>query len=212
MTAIKICGLTNLEDARWAARCGADLLGFIFVSGSPRYVAPEAAALLTQTLRAEGVRAQLVGVFADESAEKVRAIATACALDLVQLHGHESPAYAARLGRPYLLARRVGDTLSWEDLARYAAWGYLLDTYDAGKLGGTGQTWDWRILGAADRKLPARLIIAGGLTPENVAQAVRQVHPWGVDVASGVEARPGIKDPAKVERFIQSVREAETRS
>jgi phosphoribosylanthranilate isomerase len=209
MTAIKICGLTNLEDARWAARCGADLLGLIFVPTSPRYVAPEAAARMARTLHAEGVQAKLVGVFADEAIETVRAFASTCALDLVQLHGRESPAYAAQLERPYLLARRVRDSISWDDLERYAAWGYLLDTYNAGRLGGTGEIWDWRILSDAGRQLTKRLIIAGGLTAENVAQAVRQAHPWGVDVSSGVEARPGFKDHAKIERFIQSVREAE---
>jgi phosphoribosylanthranilate isomerase len=212
MTAIKICGLTNLEDARWAAQCGADLLGFILVPASPRYVAPEVVAGMTRTLRAEGVQAKLVGVFADEAIETVRALASACAFDLVQLHGGESPAYAAQLGRPYLLARRVRDVIPWDDLERYAAWGYLLDTHSAGKLGGTGQTWDWHILGDAGRKSSHRLIIAGGLTPENVAQMVRPVRPWGVDVSSGVETRPGFKDHVKVERFIESVREAETRS
>lgn len=210
MTAIKICGITNLEDARWATRCGADLLGFILVPASPRYIAPHDLSPLAEALRAEGVSAPLVGVFADESIDLVRAVASTCALDLVQLHGHESPTYAAQLGYPFLLARRVRDTIPWDELEHYPAWGYVLDADRAGRLGGTGQTWDWRVLGDAERPVGCRLIVAGGLTPENVAQMVRQVRPWGVDVSSGVECGPGLKDHAKLKRFIESVREADT--
>lgn len=208
MTIVKICGLTNLEDARWAWRCGADLLGFILVRASPRYIAPSEVARIAHVLRAEGCCCQLVGVFADESVEIVRGVVSACGLHLAQLHGNETPAYAAQLGVPYIVARWVGDVLPWGALARYAPWAYLLDSYDAQRRGGTGRTWNWELLrGAAPQG--KRVIIAGGLTPDNVCQAIRQAHPWGVDVSSGVEASPGRKDANKIARFIQSVREAE---
>ncbi len=209
MTIVKICGLTNLEDARWAWRCGADLLGFILVHASPRYILPDELVRITDALRSEGCSCQLVGVFADEPIEAVRNMVAQCGLHLAQLHGHETPAYAARLGTPYIVSRRVSDAVPWEELSQYAPWAYLLDTYDAHQRGGTGRTWNWELLRDATHQ-GKRLIIAGGLTPDNVGQAIRRARPWGVDVSSGVEAAPGRKDAGKVARFIQSVREADT--
>lgn len=207
MTVVKICGLTNLEDARWAAQCGADLLGFIFVPSSPRYIAPGKAAAITAKLADEGCAACFVGVFADEPVEAVRRVAATCALRLVQLHGHETPEYAQLLGLPVIVARRVRETIPWEELAAFRPWAYLLDSYDPQRLGGTGQPWPWELLAEGGQRLK-RVILAGGLTAENVGRAIRWARPWGVDVSSGVEASPGRKDPAKVERFIRSVREA----
>ena len=207
MTVIKICGLTTLEDARWAARCGADLLGFIFVPSSPRYVTPDKVAEITGALAAEGCTARFVGVFADEPAEAVRQIATACALHLVQLHGQESPPYVRSLGLPAIVARRVRGAIPWEELASFRPWAYLLDSYDPRRPGGTGQPWPWELLAEGGRRL-GRVILAGGLRPENVGEALRRARPWGVDVSSGVEASPGCKDPDKVARFIRQVREA----
>ena len=209
MTAVKICAITRLEDARWAARCGADLLGFIFWPGSARYIAPERAARITDTLRAEGCQALLVGVFVGQEPTHVRAVAAECGLDLVQLHGGESPAYCAGLGLPYLLARRIQNMDDLDGLDTYAPWGLVLDSYHPSQPGGTGQTWRWELLEEASG-LPKRLLLAGGLTPGNVAQAMRTARPWGVDVATGVEAAPGIKDPLRVAKFLQRVRREDT--
>lgn len=210
MTVVKICGLTCLEDALGAWECGADLLGFIFWPPSRRSIAPEKAAGITQTLRQQGCNALLVGVFVNQPLEYVRHVYAVCGLDLVQLHGDESPAYAAALGLPYLLARRVRDANAVAGLSAYEPWGFVLDAYDPEQPGGTGRAWAWEIF--AHGKLPPRTLVAGGLTPENVRLALRTLHPWGVDVASGVEIAPGIKDLAKVEALIRYVREEDARA
>jgi len=202
MTAVKICGLTSYADAQWAWQCGADLLGFIFVPASRRYIAPARAGAIIRALTDAGCTAQFVGVFADEPLESCRAIADACALSLIQLHGQETPAYAAALGRPAIVARRVRERVPWDELAQYGAWAYLLDSYQEHALGGSGQTWQWGLLAESGRRPALRLILAGGLTPANVGAAVQQVQPWGVDVCSGVERAPGQKDAQKVQRFI----------
>ena len=206
MTAVKICGLTRSTDAFWAWRQGADLLGFILWPQSARAVSADSAAEITQSLRTAGCRAKLVGVFVNEEPERVHATVTQCDLDLVQLHGGETPQYAHAMGLPYLLARRVRGTDGLGDLAGYKPWAFLLDSYDPMLPGGTGVPWAWDQLG---HRLSAtdRFILAGGLTPENVRVAMRTLHPWGVDVASGVERAPGIKNPKRVAEFIQRVRE-----
>ena len=225
--AVKICGLTNLEDARHAWRAGADLLGFVLVPGTPRYIAPEDAAALVRALRAEGCDASMVGVlayeppgggahrrarptapcdsrFAPEASPPatVAAVARACGFGLLQLHGDPSPDDVAALGVPALIAMRVRGAIDWDALGACRAWGYVLDGFDPHRLGGTGKGWDWTL--AADRpEALGRVIVAGGLTPDNVAEAIRLARPWGVDVSSGVEAAPGRKDPARVKRFIE---------
>ncbi len=204
MVKVKICGLTNLEDARWACQQGADLLGFIFVPTSPRNILPAQAAAIIEALRAEGCQARCVGVFADAPASAVQETAAQCRLDLVQLHGSEPPAYARQMPCPVIRAHRVRGPVSWEELLAYPAWAYLLDSFHPQSAGGTGQAWAWEVLEGA---VPAvRLIVAGGLTSENVAEAVRRLKPWGVDVSSGVESRPGKKDPAKVRDFIRQAK------
>lgn len=205
MVKVKICGLTNLGDARWACQQGADLLGFIFVPASPRYIPPARAAAIIEALRAEGCQALCVGVFADAPAAEVQETAAQCRLDLVQLHGAEPPAYARQMPCPVIRAHRVRGAVPWDELLAYPAWAYLLDSFHPQSAGGTGQAWNWDILEGA--VLPAaRLIIAGGLTPENVAEVVRRLKPWGVDVSSGVESRPGKKEPMKVRDFIRQVK------
>ena len=204
---VKICGLTNLADARTAWRAGADLLGFIMVAESARYTAPERAAAMVAALRQEGCQALMVGVYAGTPVEFVRRTADQIGLNLVQLHGDEAPAEAATVGRPAIVARRVRDRAPWDALARYDAWAYLLDSHVPGRLGGTGQTWEYR-LALEGRPDGARVILAGGLDPDNVAEAVRAARPWGVDVATGVESGPGRKDPARVAAFVRRAKEA----
>jgi len=206
-THVKICGLTRIEDACCAWQAGADLLGFIFVAGSPRCLEPEQAAEITAALRQEGCTCRLVGVFAGQSPHAVRQTMDACGLHLAQLHGGESPDYARALDRPHIVALRVRGAVQWDVLDRYDTWGYLLDSFDPQRLGGSGKRWDWDLV---DRQAlgKRRVLIAGGINPENVARAVRQLCPWGVDCSSGVEARPGIKDHEKVRALIARVREA----
>ncbi len=215
MICVKICGLTTVEDARWAWRCGADLLGFILAPASPRYILPEAVGEIVRQLRMEGCTALYVGVFAGESPDRVMDIMDHCALDVAQLHGCKTPDEARRVsdaGYDVIVARRVAKKVPRDDLARYDAWAYLLDTDDGAREGGTGKSWRWallRDLPTAER--PERLIVAGGLTPDNVAESVAQAAPWGVDVSSGVESAPGRKDPSRVQAFIEKVRTIENR-
>jgi len=207
MTAVKICGLTNLEDARWAWHCGADLLGLILVPASPRYLPPERAQELARQLRAEGCCTPLVGVFAEADPQVIGEMALRCGLDLAQLHGHEDhPFSLGDLALPAIVARRMRGETDWATWATPGTWAILLDRYDPTRLGGSGQTWDWTRYQAPPSGAP-RVILAGGLTPHNVTTAIAAVRPWGVDVSSGVEVAPGHKDPRLVEQFIRCVRE-----
>jgi phosphoribosylanthranilate isomerase len=203
MVRIKICGITNLEDARLAADLGAQALGFNFYPLSPRKVDPEAARAIIAQLPPLVLS---VGVFVDEDAGVVRDLAARVGLDWVQLHGQESPEYCRSLGRRVIKAFRIKDAASLAFLAVYqgAAQALLLDTYRTGQVGGTGETFDWQLARRAHEY--GRIILAGGLTPENVAQAIRVAQPQAVDVASGVEAAPGKKDPEKLRNFIAAVR------
>ena len=204
---VKICGLTTLSDALGAWRAGADLLGLIFVEQSARYVTVEQATEIVQGLRNAGCDALTVGVFAGTPMTDVQRTAEAVGLDLVQLHGDETPAQVAELSLPVIVARRVRGAVPWGQLAAYKPWAYLLDSHVPGRLGGTGQAWDY---GAAAEGCPfgARVILAGGLHPGNVADAIRAVRPWGVDVATGVEASPGHKDASKMRAFVRRAKGA----
>jgi phosphoribosylanthranilate isomerase len=202
MVRIKICGITNLEDALLAAELGADALGFIFYPKSPRKVAPETA---------RSIIAQLppfvasVGVFVDEEVAVVKELAAGVGLDWVQLHGQESPDYCRGLGRRVIKGFRIKDESSLKDLEpfRGAVQAFLLDTYKKGQVGGTGESFEWRL--AREAKNFGRIILAGGLTAENVAQAIATALPAAVDAASGTEAAPGRKDPAKLRAFFKAV-------
>jgi len=205
MTVVKICGLTSLEDARHAWKCGADLMGFIFVPASRRHIEPAAAGEIIAALKREGCPVQCVGVIAGETLDTANRIIDISGVDLVQLHGGESAQYARSLARPAIIVRRITDAVPWDELREYDAWAYLLDTYEKGALGGTGQTWRWEALEQAPSGFE-RVIVAGGLTPENIACAVESLRPWGVDVASGVERAPGEKDAASVARFIRQAK------
>jgi phosphoribosylanthranilate isomerase len=213
MVRVKICGITKLEDARVAVEAGADFLGFVFYPGSPRYVTPgRVREIVTQIsdLRSLVPDLSLVGVFVDQAPEAVAEIMHFCRLDYAQLHGAEPPKTVAKLmdaGFGVIKAFRVRDGASLAEMRRYRAMAYLLDAYTPGQPGGTGRAFDWAL--AVQAKEHGRIILAGGLTPDNVARAVHQVRPWAVDVSSGVEAAPGHKDHDKVRRFIAAARQTE---
>lgn len=207
MTYVKICGLTSLKDAQIAAEAGADMLGFLFYSASPRFVPPDLAARIVREIRDNFPSVRCVGVFVNESLETVRRTVAYCGLDMVQLHGEEPLAEVEALmeeGIPVIKGFRLRGAEVLEVMARYRPAVYLVDTYVAGLPGGTGRRCDWNLAARARDRGP--LLLAGGLTPENVAEAVLTVRPWGVDAASGVESTPGHKDPDRVRRFVRNAK------
>jgi phosphoribosylanthranilate isomerase len=204
---VKICGITNWVDARRAVAEGADLLGFNFYAGSPRYVEPAKAKRIVSRLPK---RISVVGVFVNESEQTMLEIAREVGLDTLQLHGDETPAMVARLKRsfPVIKAIRVKQSLAVGQLQTYrASTALLLDGFDTHQRGGTGRTFDWEI--ARRAKKYGRVFLAGGLTPENVGEAIRAARPYAVDVCSGVEARPGKKDPARLKRLMGAAKNAQ---
>ncbi len=202
-TRIKICGITNVEDAHAAADSGADALGFIFVPETPRYVEVEAVRRIIGDLPPF---IAAVGVFADSSPEMIAEIARSCGLNAIQLHGSEAPEHCREVEAlcrvPVIKAFRVKDRDSLSAMRGYEVSAYLLDTYVKGKRGGTGEIFNWDL--AEEAKTYGRIIIAGGLTPQNVTRAIQQVRPYAVDVGSGVESSPGKKDHAKIKEFIEA--------
>lgn len=215
MTHVKICGTTNLGDAIVATDAGADLLGFILYPKSPRYVAPEAIAGIVDGLRRRGGGVPLlVGVFVNVAPGEILATLDAAGLDLAQLHGDESVGdFTALHGRAFKALRpaTLDQALAEADL--YGPVGVtagpqlLVDAYDPRAYGGTGHKADWHAAALVAQRFD-RLLLAGGLTPENVTDAIGAVHPWGVDVASGVESAPGRKDHDAVRRFIAAAKRA----
>lgn len=187
-----------------AAEAGADLLGFVFYEQSPRHVPVAAAAIIARELPAFVAKA---GVFVDAPVELVTRAISECGLSVLQFHGNETPEYCSQFGVMIMKAFRVRDAASLEILPAYPTDAWLLDAYTAGQLGGTGATFNWELAIAA-RKLGRPIFLAGGLTPENVAEAVRKVQPFGVDVSSGVEFSPGRKDRDKVRAFIAAAKQA----
>ena len=200
---VKICGITNLEDARHAAACGADALGFVFYPGSPRFVNPDTARRIIADLPP---LVTTVGLFVNEHPARIREMVEFCGLSTVQLHGDEEPDQCSYPPCRVIKALRLKETMKDDVFASYQVSALLLDAYVPNQFGGTGQRCDWSQ--AATLAAQHRVILAGGLNPENVAEAVRQVHPYGVDVSSGVEAKPGQKDPEKVAQFIRMAKEA----
>ncbi len=202
---IKICGITSPEDAEVAVAAGADALGFVMYRKSPRWVEPAVARSIIAGLPPFVLP---IGVFVNEEVERVRALMDECGLVLAQLHGGESAVYCQNLGRPALKALRLKDRGTFLALAEFHGRanvrGVLIDAFSDQAYGGTGQTVDWTLAEEAARSTP--IILAGGLTPENVAGAIQMVRPYGVDVSSGVELSPGKKDPAKVKAFIDAAR------
>ncbi|MFN7457073.1 MAG: phosphoribosylanthranilate isomerase [Gemmatimonas sp.] len=215
MPDVKICGLTRVEDARHAARSGASFLGVILAGGPRHLTLPEA----RQVLGAPRHGVRRVAVVGDQSAEDVIALASALAVDVVQMHGRRPPAEAVQIGRTagcevWPVLRITGATLPEDAIMWGAVSGTLvLDAFVAGQLGGTGVALDWsgmvESVAALRRELPAlRLVLAGGLRPENVADAVRLLSPQVVDVSSGVESAPGVKDPVRVQQFVRAAHRA----
>jgi len=201
---VKICGITRLQDLHAACDAGADALGFVFYEKSPRHLTIDAAAAL---VRALPPFVQSVGLFVNAEPAFIESVLQAVPLDLLQFHGDETPAACARVGRPYIKAIRV---TAATDLLKCAAdfetaRGLLLDAFVPGVPGGTGESFDWSLIPA---NLPKPVILSGGLTPDNVAEAVQRVRPWAVDVSSGVEAAKGIKDAHKIAQFIAKAKEA----
>lgn len=204
-TKVKICGITSAEDAAVAVEAGADALGFIFHRKSPRYIEPALAKRIIMSLPPLVIP---VGVFVDEDQQVVRNLMDDCGLALAQLHGSESAVYCQELGRPILKAFRIRDRSSFLALAEFqgraGVRGFVLDAFSEQAYGGTGQVIDWQL--AAEAAKAANILLAGGLTPDNVERAIQAVQPYGVDVSSGVEREPGKKDHGKVRAFIRAVR------
>lgn len=205
MVRVKICGITNFEDAHEAINLGADALGFNFYKRSPRYLEPAKAKPIIEALPP---LISLVGIFADEfSPERIRTIAHAVGLGTIQLHGSESPEYIRKISEVRIIkAFRVNESFDVSQLAAYQVGAYLLDTYDSKQLGGTGKTFNWDV--AAQAKPYGRVILAGGLSPENVADAILQVRPYAVDICSAIESEPGKKDFQKMEALFREVQRA----
>ena len=201
---VKICGITSLSDGLTAAEAGADALGFMFWDGSPRRVSLETAAGIIRTLPPFIVK---VGVFVNAPTDLVYRAIGECGLSLLQFHGDETPDYCLQFGLMSMKAFRIRNAESLRALAAYRTEAWLLDAFSAEKPGGTGEQFDWDLAVQA-RELGRPIFLAGGLTPENVGEAVRKVRPYAVDVSSGVEAAPGKKDPAKVKAFIEAARNA----
>jgi len=199
---VKICGITNAADAHAAIEAGADALGFMFFPLSPRNLTTSQAASIIRELPPFIAK---VGVFVDPTEDDVRRAIDDAGIDTLQFHGDESPDFCGRFHLKVIKAFRIRDEASLQSLTNYPAETWLLDAFVDGKLGGTGARFNWALAGQAIAK-GGRVILAGGLTPENVGEAVRQVRPFGLDVSSGVESAPGKKDAEKVRRFITAAR------
>jgi phosphoribosylanthranilate isomerase len=201
---VKICGITNLDDAMAAVDFGADALGFVFFKGSPRYISQEGAGAIIRRLPSF---ITTVGVFVNESIDRIEDAIELTGIDVVQLHGDEPPEMC-NLSRRVIKAIRVKSLESLDPLKNYKdiVSAFLLDTFTPDTFGGTGQRFNWDI--AADAKQFGRIILAGGLTPDNIANAIRQVRPYGVDVSSGVEEKKGKKDHTKLKLFIERAKTA----
>ena len=205
MTRIKICGITNLDDGLEAIAAGVDALGFVFVPNTPRYITPPQAKLVIKQLPPFITN---VGLFVDSEIDEIEDIVNHCKLDAVQLHGNESPEMCSQISLQTKVIKSFHVKKELQvlrnEIANYRVDAYLLDTFIKGKAGGTGQTFDWRIA----EGLSQRIILAGGLTPDNIGTAIAQLQPYGVDVSSGVEKSPGKKDTNKIYSFVRQVRKA----
>ena len=197
---VKICGTTSLKDALLAVESGADAVGFIFYKESPRNISQKDVKEIVAQLPPF---VESIGVFVNETSDKINRIAEQCRLTAVQLHGDESPAFCRRIKRRVVKAVRVKDAESLKGMSDFDVSGFLLDAYNEESRGGTGRVFDWNLALRAKKQGP--VIIAGGLNPYNVYTAIHRVKTYGVDVCSGVEKSPGVKDPEKISEFIKAV-------
>ena len=208
MTKVKICGITNLEDARLSAKFGADALGFNFYEKSPRYILPENARKIIDKLPEDFLK---VGVFVNEDLETIAATAKTANLNAIQLHGEETPEFTKKLknltGLEIIKAFRVGDDFKPKEVLEYEVDAILLDSYSPKEHGGTGETFDWEIAKKVKEIYP-KLYLAGGISSTNVANSIKHVKPFAIDACSGIESEKGIKDSLKTKKFIQLAKEA----
>jgi len=204
-TRVKICGITSLTDALNAIHAGADALGFVFYPKSPRYITPEQAAEICHFLPPF---VTTVGLFMNAKASQVEATLDTVSLDLLQFHGNETPEFCRTFNRPYIKALGIDGLEDFSSLAdQYSdALGILVDSHALGKAGGTGKTFDWKLL---PKNYSKPIILAGGLNPENIAEAIRETAVYAVDLSSGVESSPGIKSKAKIDALMQEVKHVE---
>ncbi len=209
MTKVKICGITNLNDARAAVDAGADMLGVNFYRPSPRYITPDAALELVNQLRSDGSPVEIVGVFVNETIESVIDTAMVTGIDVVQLHGDEPPSFCEELntrdGLRVIKALRVSEEFNPNDSQKYPVDAIMLDAFHRTLRGGTGQTIDFEVA-RRTRGLVSRLYLSGGLSAKNVADAIREVKPYAVDACSLLESIPGKKDAARMKAFVAAVR------
>jgi phosphoribosylanthranilate isomerase len=204
MTKIKICGITNIEDAIRAVNLGADALGFVFYKDSPRYIREDTVRKITRELPPF---VSSVGVFVNEKEDRVREISESCSLDILQFHGNESPDFCSHFDKKVIKAFSINNRKELKIISSYKVSAVLLDTYYEDIYGGGGKTFNWKLASEAKR-FASRVILAGGLNPANVMEAIQMVEPYGVDVSSGVESKPGKKDPVKLEKFIKIIKKA----
>jgi len=209
MTKIKICGVANLDDAHAAIEAGADMLGVNFYRPSPRYVTPDAARELINDLKSRNIPVEIIGVFVNETVDAVIDIAMITGIDAVQLHGDESPSFCEELntrdGLQVIKALRVSEEFKPHDAQQYPVPAIMLDAFHRTLRGGTGEKVDFKVA-RETRQLVARLFLSGGLSPENVTDAIHQVEPYAVDACSLLESSPGKKDAARMRAFVAAVR------
>ncbi|MDD5477186.1 MAG: phosphoribosylanthranilate isomerase [Candidatus Omnitrophica bacterium] len=202
MVKVKICGITNLEDALAALFAGASAIGFVFYDKSPRFISPAKAANISRILPKKIKRA---GVFVNEDIAKVKKIARLCNLDILQFHGQESPDYCRKFkGYKVIKAFRINNQEDLEDVARYKTFAYLFDSFSRTKLGGTGKKFNWKILAQTARMEPV-VFLSGGLAAGNVKKAIKLLRPDWVDVSSSLESKPGKKDHKKIQEFMKKI-------
>ena len=202
MIPVKVCGITRLQDALAAKEYGASAIGFIFYKDSPRFVTADNAKEWIPRIPKQLIK---VGVFVDNDVDNINKIADILGLDMVQLHGSESPEYCKEISIPVIKVFRVGEGFNPKILEDYIVEAFLFDTYKKGNPGGTGESFNWKLISRLETDVP--IILSGGLTAENVGDGINTVHPSAVDVNSGVESRPGIKDTLKIQAFMKSVKQ-----
>lgn len=202
MVKVKICGITNLEDALYSYFTGAHAIGFVFYDKSPRFISAASAANISRILPKEIKR---VGVFVNEEVAKVKKITKLCNLDMLQFHGQESPDYCKKFkGYKVIKAFKINNKEDLAGISKYKTFAYLFDSFSRTKLGGTGKKFNWKILAQTDRMKPV-IFLSGGLTADNVKQAIKLLKPEWVDVSSGLELKPGKKDHKKIQKFMRGI-------